>query len=132
MSDLRAQLKKALDRVDKDIKGAITAAAEGIGEGMVIESRVVTGLWAGSWQTSINEPHEETLLPLDIDGGQQISTEEALDVAQNIPEFSLGDTIYWSNSIPYRESFDWFSDRRAGKDTGMMIAQENVDGYRGE
>ena len=136
MPNLRAQLATALKRVDAEIKASIKVAAEGVAEGMVKESTVDTGLFAVNWQPTTNAKNTDDLwhtdfgvdpLALDYPNDRQISEAEALEIAQNIPDFALGDEIIWTNSVPYLKDFDSASDLVAGAEHGKDLAKARVE-----
>ena len=127
MTNLRAQLATALKRVDAEIKG--------IAEGMVGESTVSTGLFAANWQPTTNTKNTDDLWHTDFgvdintrDGFERLISEaEALEIAQNIPDFNIGDEIIWTNSVPYLGEFDSASDLVAGAEHGKDLAKARVE-----
>lgn len=143
MADLRAQLKTTLARVNKDLQATIRLAATGVAQGMVEKSTVDTGLFAANWLPDVNNLDTSYLnhahfnvkeSELDWPNERKIGISEALAIAQDIPEFKLGDEITWTNSVPYlknednEDSFDYETDRFAGLQRGKELAQALVKG----
>lgn len=136
MANLKAQLAKALERVDKQIKEKILVAAESIGEGLVDAATVDTGFFAANYRVGINEERGDfDDFGVDIDiHSRQVSEAQAIEIAQDIPEFNLGDDIIWSNSVPHvgealadRGPFDPLSDLIIGTEIGVGLAKQRVE-----
>ena len=140
MSDLRQQLQAVTDRIEKELKTKIRKAAVAIGEGLVQEATVDTGVFAANYKVGINEEViDPSMYGIESDlssypHDRQISEQTALQVSTDIPHFDLGDTIFWSNATPYVEpaknsiynSFDPLGDLRAGVEVGVTKAKKEI------
>lgn len=136
MSDLRAQLAAAIKKVEKGVHSSIGDVADIMGTNLPEESYHDTGLHAANWVPSVNVEAASDLeydaFGIDADNvihgehNRIISEAEAKQVATSIPEFKTGDTIYWSNSVPYLEvpSIDAFGTASAA--TQETIAEANA------
>jgi hypothetical protein len=135
MPNLRKQLDKAIKKkFIPEVKKKIKQSAEIIGEELVNQSTVDTGLFAANWLPGVDEERADTkdyedfgASPLRVRGKRSISEEKAKKVATDIPDFELGQEIIFSNSVEHLEYFDSFSDAVAGAKVGRDKAKSKVE-----
>lgn len=99
-----ALLKKAGDKADMVVR----ASALAVGSSIVQRSPVDTGRFKGNWQygnTSINFGSSSAA---DASGASAIGR-----IAQGLPTWKAGQTIYITNSLPYAKRLEYGWSRQA-------------------
>jgi len=138
MSNLRRELAKAKIKFATEVKEAIEDVAKIMGESLVEESKVDTGLFAANWKVSLDVARKDDSTHRDYDilesdvgprgtNIRMISEDEAKRVATDIPEFKLGQEIIFSNSVPYVDEIDGFTDAVKGSDKGEAEANRRYN-----
>lgn len=139
--DLRAQLRAVELRVQEQINDKIRKAAEVVGEELVEESKVYSGLFAANWRPGINMNSLDALDHPDLGVSKQaaaqnftaerlISQAKAINEMRMIPEFDLGDVITFTNSVPYLLDFkdpNPWDTIDAGVDNGIIRANQEIN-----
>ena len=140
MGDLRKQRDAAVAKVQKQLKEKLEQIANIIGENLESESYFDTGLYAANWHPETNSKATEDLdydyFGIDaskvVHGNKTrvVTSAHALSISTDIPQFDLGDVVWWTNTSPYHDNsnnrIDAFSDAKSASEVSIDEANRKV------
>jgi len=135
MSSLKKQLANAIkNKVEPGIKKAIKTSAESVGEALVDAATVDTGLFAANWlpgvedkRTDVQDYGDYGVSSVRSKETRNISEEQAKATATDIPDFEIGQKIWFTNGVEHLDYFDSFSDATLGAKVGRDVAKSKVE-----